>query len=80
MIDLELLQQAHRACLLPGVKPEDYFFIGEKYPLMIAKIIRDEYFHLLKMKQMQSRLGLLGKFYRKFILEQKEIRSSSFQK
>lgn len=55
MIDQEILRQAYKNTLHPGIKPEDYFFVDKKYPLKIARMVAREYFHLLRMRELKNK-------------------------
>lgn len=50
-IDQGALSTAYARTLLPGLKPEDYYLVGPKFPIQIARMIVAEYQHILEMRR-----------------------------
>jgi len=55
-----LLKLATRRVLMPGLKPEDYLTVAADFPIRIAKLIRDEYFHLCYLQGIKTSSSLRG--------------------
>lgn len=58
----EAVKLAQQKLLSPGYKPEDYFVVGEKYPIRVAKIILEEAKHILHIEDLKINHPKLYKY------------------
>jgi len=54
MIDHTALKLAYSRVLLPGLKPEDYYRVGEDLPIQVAAMVVGEYRHILTMRRLRA--------------------------
>jgi hypothetical protein len=69
----EYKEIAMRRFLLPGIKPEDYYYIDPTFPKRIAKLIAKEIVHLISMDKLKERLEVDRINYRKALSKRKSI-------